>query len=106
MNKLLTIAVPTYARPEKLLQLWREVLRPLHELYPDSLDIFIQDNSVSVNSYPATFLSEDFSSAKYILNEKNIGYHGNILALSRQLLLSTSGFGLMTMTTTMLLFQI
>jgi hypothetical protein len=83
MNKLLTIAVPTYARPEKLLLLWRDVLKPLHEVYPDFLDIFIQDNSVSVNSYPATFLSEVFSSAKYVLNEKNIGYHGNILALLR-----------------------
>ena len=83
LNKLLTIAVPTYARAEKLLQLWRVMLKPLLELYPDTLEVFIQDNSASVESYPATLLTGQFSTAKYVLNETNIGYHGNILALLR-----------------------
>jgi hypothetical protein len=83
VNKLLTIAVPTYARPEALLRLWREVLNPLLQLHPDILDISIQDNSVSTDLYPSTFLVAVSTSARYVLNGKNIGYHGNILALLR-----------------------
>ncbi len=65
------------------MRLWREVLNPLLELYSDCLDISIQDNSATIDSYPAAFLLAELSPARYVLNEKNIGYHGNILALLR-----------------------
>lgn len=77
---LLTIAIPTYNRPENLADL-HGTLKPLLRRFGPKIDIVVCDNS---DSRAAAINSEIVRSpARYIKNSVNLGFAGNVLKCSK-----------------------
>lgn len=77
VQKLLTIAIPTYNRSEYLKRLLGSISNQIFD-HSSDIEIIIFDNASTDNTRDVvnTFL-KDVPSAKYILNESNLGMDGN-----------------------------
>lgn len=76
MRPLLTIAVPTYNRPEALARLAKDFLISASGM--DGVEVVVCDNSddAAARSNQEVFAETD---VRYCKNEKNLGFHGNLL---------------------------
>ena len=77
----LTICIPTYGRESSLKDLCCEILKPIHERYRELVSICIRDNSIGLDGYDFEYIYNLFDFADYQLNDSNLEYHGNVLAL-------------------------
>lgn len=84
MNKLLTIALPTYNRAEKISDLLKFLHEEFQSLTKDELkniNIFISDNCSSDNTKEqilnSKIIKEHIVNCEYTCNSKNIGAIGN-----------------------------
>ncbi len=76
IKPILTIAVPTYDRPDKLGYLAKEIL--LHASSMGGVDVVICDNSSDQQALENENLFKD-SMVRYSKNDENLGFHGNLL---------------------------
>ena len=83
VNKFgLSILIPTYNRPEILRDLVKNVVIPVANKYKLEIEIFIRDNTGKKNIKNP--LDRDIklpNNVDYLVNEKNLEYHGNIKTL-------------------------
>ena len=83
VNKFgLSILIPTYNRPEILKDLVKNVVIPVANEYKLEIEIFIRDNTGKKNIKNP--LDRDIKlpdNVDYLVNEKNLEYHGNIQTL-------------------------
>jgi len=79
MNKpILTIAIPTYNRPESLAKLFDLFLKRVCSHFPDDVEILVCDNS----DHEASKVNEVLfvkSRIKHMINESNLGFSGNVI---------------------------
>ena len=83
MRPNLTIAVPTYNRPDNLAKLARDFIYRVVELYPDEIEIIISDNS-DFNHLERNKSLAIYDNIHYSHNEKNIGFAANVLKCIEQ----------------------
>jgi glycosyltransferase involved in cell wall biosynthesis len=74
----LTIAVPTYNRPDNLANLATNFIYQVAELHPEKIEIIISDNS-DVNHLEKNKSLAIYDNIHYSHNEKNIGFAANVL---------------------------
>ena len=78
----LSILIPTYNRPQKLRDLVENVVIPIANKYKLEIEIFIRDNTGTKKIKNP--LDKDIrlpENVNYLVNEKNLEYHGNIKTL-------------------------
>lgn len=84
MSKLITISIPSYNRPETLLRL----LRSIPQECSNDVDILIiEDNSpkrAEIRNVVNLFKKESIFEIKYIENNENLGFDGNIRELAEK----------------------
>lgn len=80
MNKILTIAIPTYNRAKYL----KRALQSIADQYDDRLEILVSDNASPDNTEEVIREMEKYIPIKYIKNKENIGSDMNFLQCLRE----------------------
>jgi len=80
MSILLSIAIPTYNRSEKLLLTLNNIVNQAKKIEVDKFEVIVSDNCSSDNTaivLDEWIASNDGISCKFNTNESNLGYDGN-----------------------------
>ena len=80
MEKLLTIAIPTYNRPEKT----RRALNAIAVQYDERVEILICDDSTTNDTADVVFEFQKQVPINYIKNKENLGYDKNFIQCFRK----------------------
>ena len=80
MEKLLTIAIPTYNRPQKT----ERALRAIAQQYDDRVEILICDDSTDEDTAKVVKRLQNEIPINYVKNQENLGYDRNFLQCFRK----------------------